>query len=120
MQQPSLGPTEFSDFNGANQWDMKNEMTNVHNESYNSHGLDFPIVGGNVQVDPSVNPELAAAAYTENKAVIMHDGEAYLAPFEAINADAVELACNDNGCALIPDDGNPHNDIHPAHGKWSK
>ena len=25
----------------------------------------------------------------------------------------VELACNDDGCALIPDDGNPYNDVIP-------
>ena len=37
-----------------------------------------------------------------------------MAPFDAINADAVELACNEEGCALIPDDGNPYNDIHPT------
>ena len=32
-----------------------------------------------------------------------------------INTDATELACNLDGCVLIPDDNNPHNDIHPPH-----
>mmetsp|Transcript_40322 Transcript_40322/g.52799 ORF Transcript_40322/g.52799 Transcript_40322/m.52799 type:complete len:144 (+) Transcript_40322:1058-1489(+) len=30
---------------------------------------------------------------------------------DEIDPDAVELACDDDGCALIPDDGNPYNDI---------
>ena len=30
---------------------------------------------------------------------------------DAIDPFAVELACNDDGCVLIPDDDNPHNDI---------
>ena len=39
------------------------------------------------------------------------DGESIIAPISKIDADKVELACNDFGCALIPDDGNPLNDI---------
>ena len=35
------------------------------------------------------------------------------APFHQIDKDKVELACDKKGCALIPDDGNPHNDIIP-------
>ena len=30
---------------------------------------------------------------------------------DKIDKDKVELACDDSGCALIPDDGNSHNDI---------
>ena len=30
---------------------------------------------------------------------------------DKIDKDKVELACDESGCALIPDDGNPHNDI---------
>ena len=30
---------------------------------------------------------------------------------DAIDPLAVELACNDDGCVLIPDDDNPQNDI---------
>jgi len=30
---------------------------------------------------------------------------------DAIDPLAVELACNDDGCVLIPDDANPENDI---------
>ena len=36
---------------------------------------------------------------------------------EAIDPKAVELACNANGCALIPNDGNPLNDITPKQAK---
>jgi len=52
------------------------------------------MVGGNTYVDPSINPELAMAAYDENQAVIVHNGEAFLAPISSINPDAVELACD--------------------------
>ena len=34
---------------------------------------------------------------------------------DSIDEEKVELACNDHGCALIPDDGNPTNDIHVDH-----
>ena len=64
-----------------------------------------------MQVDPSVNPEIAAAAVDAENAVIVHDEKAFLAPLKAIDPNAVELACNDDGCALIKDDGNPDNDI---------
>lgn len=38
-------------------------MQGIHNDIYNSHDMEFPILGGNVQVNDSVHPELAAAAY---------------------------------------------------------
>ena len=47
----------------------------------------------------------------------MHEGNAYLAPMDAIDPTSVELACNNDGCALIPDDGNPANDITPEKAK---
>ena len=77
-----------------------------------THGINLPEVGGHVAVSPDVDPELAAAAVDADHAVIVHEGLAYIAPIDAINPDAVELCCNDEGCALIPDDGNPDNDIH--------
>ena len=108
-----------SDFfgSGDDHFNLDHEMASLYSgdDMFNSHGLDFPVVGGNIDVGPSVAPELAAAAYDENKAVLMHEGEAFLAPFDAINTDAVELACNDDGCVLIPDDNNPHNDLY-VHG----
>ena len=97
---------------GSGAFDIPAEMQSIHDEIFNSHGLDFPIVGGNVKVDNSVKPELAAAAYDKDNAVLLHEGEAFLAPFHTINSDAVELACTDDGCALIPDDGIAHNDIY--------
>jgi hypothetical protein len=72
------------------------------------------MVGGNVKVGDHVNAEIAAAAYDQKSAVIVHNGETFLAPIDAIDPNAVELACIDGrGCALIQDDGNPHNDIIP-------
>ena len=111
---PPPAPQNPVDFPSTEDWSIEQQLSNIHDEVYNSHGINFPAVGGKVEVDPSVHPELAAAAYTKDKAVIVNDGEAFLAPFDAIDTDAVELACNEEGCALIPDDGNPYNDIHPA------
>lgn len=78
-----------------------------------THGIELPEVGGKVKVSDKIDPELAAAAYDKDQAVIVHEGNAYLAPMDAIDTDAVELACNDEGCALVPDDGNPDNDLTP-------
>lgn len=38
----------------------------------------------------------------------------------SINPEAVELACDDYGCALIKDDGNPHNDVKPYGGEYGR
>ena len=84
----------------------------------NTHGIELPMVGGNTYVKPGTNPEIAAAAYDEDQAVIVHKGDAFLAPISSINPDAVELACNDEGCALIKDDGNPHNDVKTPGAKY--
>ena len=58
-----------------------------------------------------VDPELAAAAVSPTEAVIQIDGRSIIAPIDQIDPDKLELACGLGGCALIPDDGNPHNDI---------
>ena len=83
----------------------------INNNS--SHGIELPLTGHRDNAAPGTDAEIAEAAYDENNAVIVHDGEAFLAPIDSINPDAVELACNEEGCALIKDDGNPANDITP-------
>ena len=80
-------------------------------ELKNTHGIELPVVGGNVAVGHHVDAELAAAAYDKSNVVIVHEGEAFLAPISTVNPDVVELACSEEGCVLIKDDGNPHNDI---------
>ena len=51
------------------------------------------------------------AAVSQHEAVIQVNGDSFIVPIDKINPDKVELACNDDGCALIPDDGNPYNDV---------
>ena len=68
-------------------------------------------VGGNVAVLRGTDPELAAAAITPTEAVIQHNGRSIIAPIDQIDPEKVELACNLDGCTLIPDDGNPLNDL---------
>jgi len=86
---------------------------NYHDMSVpqSTHGFALNVVGGNVPVSPYVNPELAAAAVSSTEAVLQHDGQTFILPIDEIDADKVELACDDDGCVLIPDDGNPHNDL---------
>lgn len=74
---------------------------------------DLAQIGGQVRVAPGIHPELAAAAYNHESALIMHEGQAYLAPFDSIDPDMVELVCIDGGCALVPEDSDPSNDIDP-------
>ena len=76
-----------------------------------THGFALNEVGGNVQVAPCVDAEIAAAAVSPTEAVVQYEGQTIIAPIMNIDADMVELACNDDGCVLIPDDGNPHNDV---------
>ena len=45
--------------------------------------------------------------------MIVIDGKAFDAPMTEINPDMVELACSPKGCALIPRDDNPLNDVAP-------
>ena len=78
---------------------------------HSTHGMALKEVGGHVPVLPGTEPELAAAAINPAEAVIQHNGRTIIAPIDQIDPDKVELACNMDGCALIPDDGNPLNDI---------
>ena len=89
---PNFGGHDTADLhdrNGAYAPEIHHEL-----EFGGSHNISLPMVGGNTYVDPSINPELAMAAYDENQAVIVHNGEAFLAPISSINPDAVELACD--------------------------
>lgn len=77
-----------------------------------THGYALNVVGGHIDdLHPDVDKELAAAAVSQTEAVLQHNGESFLAPLAHIDPDKVELACNMKGCALIPDDGNPFNDV---------
>lgn len=76
-----------------------------------SHGIDLPVVGGNSYVAPGTEAELAAAAVDPKTVVLNVNGETIFAPIDSVDTDKTELACNDEGCALILDDGNPYNDI---------
>ena len=78
-----------------------------------THGIKLYRTGGHVApADPYTNPEVAAASVTPHDSVIQIDGQSHVVPMDKIDAEKVELACNDDGCALIPDDNNPYNDIH--------
>ena len=76
-----------------------------------SHGIKLKIVGGNVKTHPHIDAELAAAAVSAHEAVVQVKGESLIVPMDKIDTKKLELACNLDGCALIPDDGNPHNDL---------
>ena len=71
---PPQAPQDPVNFPSTEDWNIEQQLSNIHDEVYNSHGIDFPAVGGNVQVDSSIHPELAAAAYSQDKAVIVNDG----------------------------------------------
>ena len=55
------GSGDFFDGSG-----IESAMQGIHDDIYNSHNMDFPLLGGNTRVDSSVHPELAAAAYDNN------------------------------------------------------
>ena len=82
-----------------------------YDEPQSSHGIKLHKTGGHVEPAGYVEPELGAAAVSPYEAVIQVDGKSIVAPFDKIDSDKVELACDKTGCALIPDDGNPHNDL---------
>ena len=42
------------------------------------------------------------------------DGEKHLVPIHHVDPTKVELNCEEGRCFLVPDDGNPHNDIVPG------
>ena len=70
-----------------------------------SHGFKLHVTGDGLKEDhPDVHPEIAAAAVNPHEAVIQIGGDSILAPFEDIDHEKLELACNSEGCALIPDD----------------
>ena len=62
---------------------------------------------------PEMDAELAATALSHNTVAVQIDGSTYEAPMHEVNTDMFEVACDADGCALIPDDGNPHNDLIP-------
>lgn len=79
-----------------------------------SHGIDIIQGGGNVYTAPGTNAELAATAVSAHESAIQVNGNTYIVDHDEIDTNKVEVACDvDDGCALIPDDGNPHNDIIP-------
>ena len=81
-------------------------------DSSSSHGFKLHVTGDGLKdSNADVHPEIAAAAVNPHEAVIQLGGKSILAPFEHIDHEKVELACNDEGCALIPDDNNPDNDL---------
>ena len=81
-------------------------------EPLSSHGMELYKTGGHVKPAYQVDPELAAAAVSPHEAVIQVGDRSITAPFDHIDTDKVELACyKDGACALIPNDGNPYNDI---------
>jgi len=60
---------------------------------------------------PGTSAELAAAAVNENEVLMYHNGESFAADINVVDTNKVELACIDDGCVLIEDDGNFKNDI---------
>ena len=91
----------------------------IEDPEFSSHGMVLNEVGGHAELDVEENSDLSPEALTELQAaaidsanvVIQYNGETYYAPIEQVDPDKVELACTLDGCVLIPDDGNPHNDI---------
>ena len=62
-------------------------------------------------IPDDIHPELKAAAISPTEAVIAYKGQLITAPMDQIDPDRVELDCLGDDCVLIPDDGNPFNDI---------
>jgi len=79
-----------------------------------SHGfeLDQDKVGGFARVSRDVSAEFAAAAVSADDVVLLNDyGESFRVAMDQVNPDTVELACIEDGCVLIQDDGNSKNDV---------
>ena len=91
----------------------------IEDPKFSSHGMVLNEVGGHADLKVSEDSDLSPQALTELQAaaidaanvVIQYNGETYYAPIEQVDPDKVELACTADGCVLIPDDANPHNDI---------
>ena len=95
--------------------DHANDHHDDHHAPQSSHGYALNVTGGHVpdsELPYGTHPEIAAAAYNPEEAVLQANGESILVPLGAIDPSKTELACDEDGCVLIPDDGNPHNDIH--------
>ena len=75
--------------------------------------MELKVHGGNINTHPELDAELAATALSHNTVAVQIDGKTYEAPMSEVNTDMFEVACDADGCALIPDDGNPHNDLIP-------
>ena len=94
--------------------EMMNAVPDFPESGKSTHGIELPRTGGGIVVcDEDIHPEIKQAAVSKNQAVIVDNNNVIIASMAEIDPDSVELACNDTGCALIPDDGNPHNDITP-------
>ena len=100
-------------FSGVGVHEAGSIPENFESGAMSSHGVALNYVGGNVAVAHDIDDELAAAAINDNQAILQINGKSIVADFDEIDADKVELACNEDGCALVLDDGNPHNDLIP-------
>lgn len=82
-----------------------------------SHGIDLLETGdaSHAPTDGDIEAKIAMAAVNETDAVIQEDGKISYLPMENIDPEKVELACDGNGFALIPDDGDSTNDIIVDH-----
>ena len=58
--------------------------------------------------------ELNAAQHNAHEVRVKIDGEKHLVPIHEVDPTKVELNCEEGRCFLVPDDGNPHNDIVPG------
>lgn len=93
---------------------MQKESDDPSQPWLSTHGMELLQTGGGVPtyaVSAEYHPELAAAAFDSENAVIQYNGESFLAPISQINHEDVELACNRNGVALVADDGDDSNNI---------
>ena len=57
---------------------------------------------------------MEAARHNEHEVRLKIDGEERLVPIDKVDPSKVELNCDGERCYLVPDDGNPHNDIVPG------
>ena len=65
----------------------------------------MPLTGGHVATPPGTNEKLTATAVSETESVLQIGDETIVAPFDKIDTNKVEVACNDEGCALVLKDG---------------
>ena len=110
---PDSYNSRFSSKDGfGNDIHFSQDKDPYYNGAASTHGIELHYTGGDVEpANPYTDPELAAAAVSPHEAVIQVDGYSHVVPFHEIDPDMVELACDDEGCALIPDDGYAGNDL---------